>query len=527
MWTCFAVFLSIVTLAPLLVIDVPPIQDYPNHLARLVILALGAGDPVLSHMYRTHWRIIPNLAIDLLMPPLLQVLPVYLAGRLLLALVLLFPSVGVVIYSRTLFRRHLVWPLFSTLTATSLAFMLGFLNCLISLGAAFLVAAIWVRWRDHAPFGTALICGCAASLVFFCHLSGLILLFVLIVSQEAETSLLGPQSRRALLSASLKSGFLIFTTFGVSLLLYAMSPLDHLPSGILRMSVPVKIFGLTEPFVSYATEPGAVTFACLALFILLCLRTGRWEMPPRSLIAFSLLMGLYVVAPYGTAGATFVDTRFVIMAALVVFAGFTPCRLPRSAMLVAMLVCAVLTVWRSGSIAENWARHRPELRQFRAAIGGVAPGTRVLVVGVPNAENPRFWLGPGNDRHPLGARLESHLAGLLVIERHAAWPLLFALPSQQPIEALGRYRFGPPGEGMPPDYHILLTDRPVAAALKKAPYLQNWRDHFDDVLVLDADAIVDLAQITRAGLVLVSDTGFAALFRLRPETKDTPTPMHP
>src|SRR5579864_3872613 len=73
-------------LVPLMLVDVPPLLDYPNHLARAYLLAFGSGDPFLSHMYAAHWAIIPNLATDLILPPLLLILPVHFVGRIVVAI---------------------------------------------------------------------------------------------------------------------------------------------------------------------------------------------------------------------------------------------------------------------------------------------------------------------------------------------------------------------------------------------------------------------------------------------------------
>ncbi len=47
-------------------------------------------------------------------------------------------------------------------------FLLGFMNFLLSIGAAFLVAAAWARWRQLYPLRTSLACAVAAAGVFFC-----------------------------------------------------------------------------------------------------------------------------------------------------------------------------------------------------------------------------------------------------------------------------------------------------------------------------------------------------------------------
>ena len=49
---------------PLFVVEIPPILDYPNHLARLWLLSMSPPDPILSSMYAPDWHLLPNLAID-------------------------------------------------------------------------------------------------------------------------------------------------------------------------------------------------------------------------------------------------------------------------------------------------------------------------------------------------------------------------------------------------------------------------------------------------------------------------------
>ena len=106
-WTGVAL-LSAALLAPLLITDVPPLLDYPNHLARFVLLAAGPDDPTLGPIFTPHWAIIPNLATDVIAPPLLRLLPVHVAGRCLLGGILLLNLAGVLALHRALFGRLLV-----------------------------------------------------------------------------------------------------------------------------------------------------------------------------------------------------------------------------------------------------------------------------------------------------------------------------------------------------------------------------------------------------------------------------------
>src|SRR5262245_61580751 len=132
-WWVKAAVVAALILWPFLVVDVPPIQDYPNHLARLFVLAEGSDDPILSAMYEPRWQIIPNLAVDVIGPPLLHVLPVHVAGRILLAGALLMPLIGVIVYARAAFGAWSDWSLASALAAYNAIFILGFMNFLYSL----------------------------------------------------------------------------------------------------------------------------------------------------------------------------------------------------------------------------------------------------------------------------------------------------------------------------------------------------------------------------------------------------------
>ena len=54
----------------------PPLADYPNHLARFYLLAQGGND-----YYAVRWAPLPNLAGDVIVPALAQAMPLGLAAK--------------------------------------------------------------------------------------------------------------------------------------------------------------------------------------------------------------------------------------------------------------------------------------------------------------------------------------------------------------------------------------------------------------------------------------------------------------
>src|ERR1700733_2211247 len=67
----FAALFALATV-PVLLCNILPLVDYPNHLARVGLLARLPSDATLRQFYETAWHPIPNLAMDAIVPPLLN-----------------------------------------------------------------------------------------------------------------------------------------------------------------------------------------------------------------------------------------------------------------------------------------------------------------------------------------------------------------------------------------------------------------------------------------------------------------------
>jgi hypothetical protein len=497
-WTGVAL-LSVVLLAPLLITDVPPLLDYPNHLARFVLLAAGPDDPTLGPIFTAHWAIIPNLAADVIAPPLLRLLPVHVAGRCLLAGILLLNLAGVLALHRALFRRLSLWPLASGLVAYNSGFLLGFLNWGIGTGLAMLFAAAWLTWRGRRPVATIAAASVASVVLFFCHLMGLVFFLVLIGSAEAHAI----WRERAVL---VRSASLVPVMTG-PMVLWLLTTLRDAPTETHWMTPREKLLQLASPFINYLLPLDLISAALVFGAVALGVATARIALAPRAVVAVAMLAILYVALPFDLMATSFLDTRIAIMLGFLLFATVDPLRTPRLVRLVAGIGLTMLFAVRIAVVAEVWKEHRRDLAELRTVIADVPPGATVYMTNVPLEEAPAYWdVGPRSRLISNVLRTEYHLPALLIIERGAFWPLLFANPAQQPIRLRPAYaRLAREAYDIPSHAALVADPDRGSAAL----------GDFDFVLMLEAGADPNLSNFVSKRLTLVSRTDFAALFRVR------------
>src|SRR5271155_4230274 len=140
----FFVLLAIVSL-PLFSTVLPPLVDYPNHLARLHLIAEGG-----NQFYAVRWAPLPDLAADLVVPVLAQVMPLALAGKLFLVLTFALIAGGTVWLNRVATGCWRLWPLLAFLLLYDRILLWGFINYLFGLGLAICGLALWLS-LDERP----------------------------------------------------------------------------------------------------------------------------------------------------------------------------------------------------------------------------------------------------------------------------------------------------------------------------------------------------------------------------------------
>ncbi|MFL5283172.1 MAG: hypothetical protein ACJ8AW_19820 [Rhodopila sp.] len=494
-------------IAPLVVCEIPPLADYPNHLARWFILASLPGDAALARFYAPHWSVIPNLALDVMAPPLMRILPVHVAGRMMIAASVLLPVLGAVAYGRAMGGRW--WPLGAGLLAYCNCLMYGFLNFSFSLGLALLLAAAWLRWRERFPIATIVLAVVGAPMLFACHLMGLVFFGFLIGGAE----LVRAYDSRHRMAEAVRRGGVLLLIVAAPAALYAMSDLRQLGGDAVFLPPADKLTRLVDVFSNYHRLLDRVTAAVAIGLPVLCVALRRGRVPALGAVPMLLLAIAFLALPYAWKGTFHLDTRLAVMLAVMLFAGFVPMRWPRWFSSAVAAVLAGLFVLRMGLLTVAWTAHQADIADIRDVLAPVQPGQAVYVVaaGIPEAlaaplvaplaaplatpsatriANPRWRLLSD------GTRTDIHLGALAVIERRAWWPFAFDNAAQQPLETREPYRTLAVRIGD-------LPDRGQAAAADVCG--------FDYVLLTGADTV---AALPPERFQAVRKTGFATLYRI-------------
>jgi hypothetical protein len=527
-------------LAPFLIGEVPPLTDYPNHLARYWLIAGGANDPAFAGVYRIDWaNAVTNVGVDRMVAILAPLASGLVLGHIAVVAGAVLPPAGVLALNYAVSRRVTPWQALFPLAAWSTTFLMGFVNFQIGLGLALIFAAIDPlagpgpaevggvdapvgRWRviQRAPLGLILATDHLFALMFYA-----MLLAGLGMGRESflpwRWAALGRRLARAALAAAWCLAPLAILAVHPHALPGAQSPAQDIDHSIQYNVMPGKLATLFSALASYNIfQEMVVALALMALLIWLNRRDALWA-HAGLMVACAGMVLLSILAPSRAAGASWVDRRFPIMALFCLLAAMQVRRdlSPRFAAAVgaaALGLASLQAIW----IGWNWRAMERDMDAVRQVLAEVPAGAAIL----PLQHDPSLalkWRAPaGRYMFGVGDATFRHFDALAVPLRRAFVPNLFSARGLQPLRVLGAWDAVVEHNG---------GDLASVSALSRPPrpdeasYIDGWRRRFDYVLVLNAD-MPDQSGPFRPPpeLTLVSSTRFAQLWRV---ARNTPGSM--
>jgi uncharacterized membrane protein len=401
---------------PLWIVANPPLVDYPNHLARMHILMLNGADATLNNFYQIDWQVLPNLAMDLIVPALGRVVGLELAGKVFLSATLLGMFTGTIALHYAVHRRWSTWPLVAGFFVYNSFLLFGFLNYIFGVGAAFWLAALWllhrergVAWYFFPPMALGL---------FFSHLMSFGIYLAIIGAYELA-QIDGRQSWR---SVTLRAAQVALQVVPAVTLLFLASPTGEGESGPLFAEIARKVTGFRYIFTNYSPLldfKGTAIPLSLALFF--GLATGGIKIARRMYLPLAAMLLLYFMMPHILMTSVGAWRRFSLPIAMLFIAStdwyVTNKRLNT---VVAALAC-VLFFARLGVVGAEWKKQDAEIASIRKMFRSIPDGSRVQVLYLTRDSSESPWT------------YRSHLPLWSIIDRHVFVPTLFAHATQQPV----------------------------------------------------------------------------------------------
>jgi hypothetical protein len=402
-----------VALVPLFICNPLPLADYPNHLARAYILTTFRQSPVLQQYYQLHWQIIPNLALDLLVPQLARFMPVNWALLAFTVLTFGLLVAGCFALHHVLFGRLSYSPLAVFLLLYNRQFLWGMLNYLFSLGLALLTFALWIALRRKPLLLRCLIFGSLGFIVFISHLGGFALLGILIVGYELH-GFLREKNYRALVCDVAASAMAL----GIPIALFLLfSPTRSRPTPPEAWNFKSRVIGLFEAFNNYSVALDAATFLLVVGAVLVGILLGKARLHRRMQLPLLTLAVLYWTISsqlLSTQGAA----RRLIPAIFLTLACSLEWKV-RPKYLVAAIV--LLFAVRTGVVVKNWSAAAPVYKANLDVMDRIPIGAKLAVavgeLNYPQLNNPPLL----------------HLPALAVVKRPGLNNALFAVYGVQPL----------------------------------------------------------------------------------------------
>lgn len=401
------------------------INDYYNHLARTAVLLHYADDPAYSLYYLPNWQLLPNLAFDLWVYALGQILPVTLAGKLFIVAIFALTLSGVIFLHRLTFGRWSLWPFLALLLLYNRLLLVGYLNFLFGVALWLHALSLWVYFRGARAWLRSSILATAALIIYFSHLAAFGVLAVTIAVYELAVVATGShrwQTKLADLSVAA-------IPFAPPILLAALlSPHSGASAAVRYRDLTTRVAGFAAPILYDWRVDGVCCLVLLGLF--------GWAVATKSIsfdVRLTACAGVLLALQFG-------------MPNVIMTAEGGDRRLPLPMMLLAVGATDLRTGWRS----QRWC--------FILAAGAVFAFRIADVEARWQADQPIYAdISRGLSSLPAGATMASafppssfddfsvpaiavwYLPVWEIVSRGGFTQTLFAFPTQQPLVLTAKY----------------------------------------------------------------------------------------
>ena len=409
-------------LIPIWIVKYPGMVDYPNHLTRCY---------VLDHSP------LPNLVIDLIVTPLLRILPLMVAGKVFLSLAAALYVLGCSAVGRAVIGKPNWLALVCAFTFYNSQLLFGFVNYVFGIGVFLCAFAFWLRIRNAMTPLRFFLCSLLSLAAYFAHLSSVVILgaaccTIALLDFVRDRKIRGLIVKLAWLASPilLMAGFLKNSATAKTI---EWSTLD---GKLIKLLAPIRSY-------SMAVDAG------LVIVLLVCALALRKGCKVHFAAVVSLvLFALYLITPDSISDVSAIDARYVMPVYLLLILSIELRwgRWQKAALAVALAAMAI----RTGSITADWLTISRRSEQV-LAMGQILPQGARIYAFMPELNASKL------DRGFI------HVIQFWTVSRGADISTLFALPGQQPLVFRQPPCDGPEWEKCLSSYDFVWTYDPPAS----------------------------------------------------------------
>jgi hypothetical protein len=401
LWLWLTAVLALAHAWVIFVSPVPPLHDYPAHLARIYIMTRLDDSNTLQSYYDYAWLLRHNIGADLIIFSLAHIMPIEVAGRLVVAAIPALTLAALWWVRTKVHGRCDSLVLLAAPYAMGVWLGWGFINYCLSVALALIAFAIWLdirRWAI-APRSAALLL--LGFVVWLAHLSGWGVLGLMVFAWEYVAA--AERRGRGLRGAAVAVWDAAWRCVPLAAPLLAMA-LAGGGGGELGAGFSSWEDKLTAPLWSLALAWDRADKYCVALLVLLAgaaLALRLTRISPGLALAAALIFAVFLVSPGELFGGGSVDVRLLTPFALVAATALTwrrDVRAPWAMAAIGLITIGMATVavGRFAYTAAAFRHFDADIARNLALIEPMPHGARVLgiVVDGINGGRPPLTLLP-------------------------------------------------------------------------------------------------------------------------------------
>jgi hypothetical protein len=478
----------------------PPLHDYAGHLARIHIMHSIGESEFLQRYYEYHWGLRHNMGTDLLIFALAHIMPIELAGRIVVALIPALTFLGLALVRIQVHGRIDSLILLSAPFVLGTWFGWGFLNFCFSIALALVGFSLWLAIRQRPVLIRSVALLGIGFAVWLFHLTGWGTLCILVFAWEMVDAI-GARWRdaRALILAALQAA-LRSLPLAAPLLIMAFTVSGSGDLGI-QFESPITRLGAIETSLAFTWD--RVDRYCVFLLVFAgaaALFIRLTKVSSGLALAAGLLFVAFLFSPAGLAGGGSVGDRLTTPLALVAATALTWRADLRNPLQMTLIACisvglAFVAIGRFAYTTSAMQNYNREYARNLELIERMPEGARVIVLVVD-------FMGAGRPSM-------TYLPNMAVVRRNAFSNMQWEEIAGQPL-VLKYWREGPPVSGD----EGLITGYDQAGqptGMLQRVILEEPLQRFDYVWIVNSDRAEapDLPELD-----LVAQTDRTALYRI-------------